>query len=66
MHPGGVWGAVALTVHVAIGQAPVLLLLLPLLLQDVRDGVQKVVQELVCILLHVVIKQFCEIKHKAY
>lgn len=40
-------------------QASVLLLLLLLLLQDVSHCVQQVVQELVGVLLHVVIKQIC-------
>lgn len=40
-------------------QAPVLLLLLLLLLQDVRHRVQQIVEEFVCILLHVVVEQIC-------
>lgn len=50
---------VVLGVQRAVGKAAVLLVLLPLLLQQVCDGVQQIVQELVGILLHVVIKQLC-------
>lgn len=60
MDPGGSRRGVAvvvLGVQRAIGQATVGLVLLPLFLQQVCDGVQQVVQELVSILLHVVVEQ---------
>ena len=50
---------VVLRVQRSVGKATILLVLLPLLLQQVGDGVQQVVEELVGILLHVVIKQLC-------
>lgn len=68
--PSGSRGGVAvvvLAVQRAVCEAAVGLLLLPLLLEQICDGVQQVVQELVGILLHVVVKQLCgkgeEIRH---
>lgn len=49
---------IVLGVQRAVGKAAVGLILLPLLLKQICDGVQQVVQELMGILLHVVIKQF--------
>lgn len=53
---------VVLGVQCAVGKAAIGLVLLPLLLQQICDGVQQVVQELVGILLHVVVKQLCGLK----
>ena len=49
---------VVLGVQRAVGQPAVGLILPALLLQQVSDGVEQVVQELMSILLHVVIKEF--------
>lgn len=49
---------VVLRVQGAVGKAAIGLLLLPLLLKQISNGVEQVVQELMGILLHVVIKQF--------
>lgn len=60
--PGGRRCGVAvivLGVQCAVGEAAISLLLLPLLLQQIGDGVEQVVQELVSILLHVVVEQLC-------
>ncbi len=60
MDPGGSGRGVAvvvLRVQCAVGKAAIGLVLLPLLLEQIRDGVEQVVQELVGILLHVVVKQ---------
>lgn len=48
---------VVLAVQCAVGKAAIGLLLLPLLLKQICYGVEQVIQELVGILLHVVIKQ---------
>lgn len=48
---------VVLGVQGAVGKAAIGLLLLPLLLKQISNGVEQVVQELMGILLHVVIKQ---------
>lgn len=48
---------VILGVQRAVGKAAIGLVLLPLFLKQIRDGVEQVVQELMGILLHVVIKQ---------
>ena len=47
---------VVLGVQCAVGKAAIRLVLLPLLLKQVSNGVEQVVQELVGILLHVVVK----------
>lgn len=60
MDPGGRGRGIAvvvLGVQCPVGEAAICLLLLALLLQQIGDGVQKVVQEFVGILLHVVVKQ---------
>ena len=60
MDPGGSGRGVAvvvLRVQRAVGKAAVGLVLLPLLLKQICDGVEQVVQELVGILLHVIVKQ---------
>lgn len=49
---------VVLTIQCAVGKAAIGLLLLPFLLKQICDGVEQVVQKLVGILLHVVVKQF--------
>lgn len=49
---------VVLTVQRAVGVAAIGLFLLPFLLKQICDGVEQVVQKLVGILLHVVVKQF--------
>lgn len=51
---------VVLAVQCAVCEAAVGLFLLPLLLKQICNGVQQVVQELMGILLHVVVKQLCE------
>lgn len=58
--PGGSGRGIAvvvLGVQRAVGKAAIGLVLLPLLLKQICDGVEQVVQELMGILLHVVIKQ---------
>lgn len=50
---------VVLAVQCAICEAAIGLLLLPLLLKQICNGVQQVVQELMGILLHVVVEQLC-------
>lgn len=62
MDPGGSRCGVAIVVlgvQCAVGKAAIGLILLPLLLKQICDGVEQVVQELVGILLHVVVKQLC-------
>lgn len=64
MHPGGLRGLVlGLRLcgdgRAVVLEAAVLLLLLLLLLQDVCHCVQQVVEELMGVLLHVVVKQVC-------
>lgn len=49
---------VVLTVQRAVSKAAIGLFLLPFLLKKICDCVEQVVQELVSILLHVVVKQF--------
>lgn len=68
VHPGGGRVGIAvvvLTVQRAVSEAAIGLFLLPLLLQKVCDGVEQVVQELVGILLHVVVKQLWWRKQKS-
>lgn len=48
---------VVLAVQCAVGKAAIGLVLLPLLLKQICYGVEQVIQELVGILLHVVVKQ---------
>lgn len=60
MDPGGSGCGIAvvvLTVQCAVGKAAIGLLLLPLFLKQICNGVEEIVQELVGILLHVVVKQ---------
>lgn len=60
MDPGGSGCGIAvvvLGVQCAVGKAAIGLLLLPLLLKQIGDGVEQVVQELMGILLHVVVEQ---------
>lgn len=67
MDPGGSRCGVAvvvLGVQCAVGKAAIGLILLPLLLKQICDGIEQVVQELVGILLHVVVKQLWGRKDK--
>lgn len=60
MDPGGSRRGIAivvLRVQCAVGKTAIGLLLLPFLLKQICDGVEQVVQELVGILLHVVVKE---------
>lgn len=60
--PSGSRGGIAvvvLAVQSAICKAAVGLVLLPLLLKQICNSVEQVVQELMGILLHVVVKQLC-------
>lgn len=60
MDPGGSRCGIAvvvLRVQCAVGKATIGLLLLPLLLKQICNGVEQVVQELMGILLHIVVEQ---------